>query len=111
MDLPPFWSNSSPAKVARLARLPPVAPPKPVKGVEIIVLSEHVDYFDGEGWRDPWGSPLFTSRQRDYGAALHADDIFTPQMIVDGKTGFVGNKIDVALKEIAMQSEEHTSEL
>ena len=77
---------------------------QPVKGVEIIVLSEHVDYFDGEGWRDPWGSPLFTSRQRDYGAALHADDIFTPQMIVDGKTGFVGNKIDVALKEIAMQA-------
>jgi hypothetical protein len=77
---------------------------QPVKGVEVIVLSEHVDYFDAEGWRDPWGSPLFTLRQRDYTLTLHVDNVFTPQMIVDGKTGFVGNKTDVALKEIAKQA-------
>lgn len=75
---------------------------QPVKGVNIIILSEHVDYFDGEGWRDPFGSPQYTNRQRDYELSLKGDaDIFTPQMIVNGKSGFVGSKIDIGLREIA----------
>ncbi|HEY3740461.1 MAG TPA: DUF1223 domain-containing protein [Bryobacteraceae bacterium] len=75
---------------------------QPVKGVNIIILSEHVDYFDGEGWRDPFGSPQFTNRQRDYELSLKGDaDIFTPQMFVNGKSGFVGSKFDVGLREIA----------
>src|ERR1700747_407625 len=39
--------------------------------VEVIALSEHVDYWNNLGWRDRFSSPLFTSRQQDYGQALH----------------------------------------
>jgi hypothetical protein len=73
---------------------------QPVKGVDIIVLSEHVDYWDGDGWRDPFGSREFTLRQRDYLAPLKGDDVFTPQMVVDGTSGFVGNDGEAALKAI-----------
>src|ERR1700755_988013 len=39
---------------------------QPVFGAQIIALELHVDYFDGPGWKDPFGSPNFTERQHWY---------------------------------------------
>ena len=77
---------------------------QPVAGVDIIVLSEHVDYWDQLGWRDPFSSSQFTGRQRAYAETLRGEGVYTPQMVVDGKSGFVGNKPEVALKEIGKQA-------
>lgn len=74
---------------------------QPVNGAQVIALSEHVDYWNRLGWRDPYSSAQFTERQTDYSRTLHVEDIYTPQMIVDGRTEFVGNQRPAALEAIA----------
>jgi hypothetical protein len=64
---------------------------QPVPGAEIIPLEQHVDYWDHEGWRDPFSSSQFTLRQRNYVYAFNLPTAYTPQMVVDGAAQFVGS--------------------
>lgn len=57
---------------------------------DVIALALHVDYWDYIGWKDVFGSPQFTERQRAYARAAGARTIYTPQMIVDGMEHLVG---------------------
>ena len=57
---------------------------QPIPGAHLIVLGEHVDYWDQQGWPDPFSSAALTERQRDYERALKVHEPFTPQFIVDG---------------------------
>ena len=74
---------------------------QPIKGVQVIALSEHVDYWNHLGWKDPFSSAEFSKRQLEYMQALGLKDVYTPQMIVDGRTEFVGSKLATAYEVIA----------
>lgn len=73
---------------------------QPVVGANIIALEEHVTYWDDLGWKDPFSSDAATERQRQYGQAFGGKEIYTPQMIVDGRTEFVGSSGREALRVI-----------
>jgi hypothetical protein len=65
---------------------------QPLHNVTIIGLGEHVDYWDQLGWRDPFSSEQFTSRQSEYESRVfHFGSIYTPQLVVDGRFQVVGS--------------------
>jgi hypothetical protein len=72
----------------------------PVSGARIIPLSEHVDYWDSLGWKDPFSDPQFTARQNGYAAGSDASDVYTPQTVVNGADRFVGSDRSAALAAI-----------
>lgn len=49
-----------------------------------LVLSYGVTYWDYLGWKDTFGDPEFTQRQRDYGKALSVSNVYTPQIVLNG---------------------------
>jgi hypothetical protein len=73
---------------------------QPVPAADILVLEEHVDYWESLGWHDRFSSHAFTDRQSRYVQRLHAEDDYTPQMVVDGADQFVGSDSAHALRSI-----------
>jgi hypothetical protein len=80
--------SSCPPADAVLARLDAA---QPVAGAQVIVLSEHVTYWDHQGWRDPFSLEAMTQRQQQYAARFGLDDVYTPQVVVDGAAQLVGS--------------------
>lgn len=79
---------------------------QPIAGAEIIGLEEHVDYWNQDGWTDPYSSAEWTVRQQDYVTRLKCNSPYTPQMIVDGQKEFSGNdvhKAEEAIQQAAQQ--------
>ena len=72
-----------------------------VSGANAIVLSEHVTYWDHQGWRDPFSLDAMTQRQEAYVRRFLLDSAYTPQMVVDGATQFVGGNGRALLAAVA----------
>ncbi|NJM12924.1 MAG: DUF1223 domain-containing protein [Synechococcaceae cyanobacterium SM1_2_3] len=51
-----------------------------------VLLALHVDYWDNLGWRDRFAQPDFSARQRNLVAAQGSTTVFTPQVMVNGRT-------------------------
>ena len=64
---------------------------QPLPGVQVVAMSEHVDYWNHDGWVDPFSSPDFTLRQQTYNQRLRVTESYTPQMVVDGTRQCVGS--------------------
>lgn len=79
---------------------------QPVSEAEVIVVGQHVTYWNSPGWVDRFSSEEFTRRQQDYANAFQNDTVYTPQMIVDGVAELVGNNASAALATIRRASRE-----
>ena len=75
---------------------------QPFSNAELIVLSEHVDYWNRLGWQDPYSSAQFSARQHEYADKLNRDDVYTPQLVIDGQFELVGS--DRAAASSAIQN-------
>jgi hypothetical protein len=80
--------SSCPPADAVLARLDAT---QPVGDAQAIVLSEHVTYWDRLGWRDPFSLEAMTQRQQHYAMHFGTDEVYTPQVVVDGAAQLVGS--------------------
>jgi len=63
------------------------------KRPDVLALSFSVTYWDYLGWKDIFGKPEFTDRQAVYEPSLGEQGSFTPQMVIDGKTSTVGQRL------------------
>ena len=73
---------------------------QPIDGVEVIAISEHVDYWNRLGWRDPFSSAQFSERQSEYARAFGSGQIYTPQLVVAGHVNAVGNDADAVRRAL-----------
>ncbi|MBV9612522.1 MAG: DUF1223 domain-containing protein [Acidobacteriaceae bacterium] len=62
---------------------------QPIAGARLIVLSEHVDYWNTPQWSDPFASATYTERQQAYDSRLGVE-AYTPQLVIDGSSALVG---------------------
>jgi hypothetical protein len=65
---------------------------QPFTSITVLGLSEHVDYWNRDGWVDPFSSADFTQRQLDYRSRVFTrNTVYTPQLVVDGHLEQVAN--------------------
>lgn len=72
-----------------------------VQRQDVLALAFHVTYWNYLGWRDPFSLDAATARQREYARFMGEDEIYTPEMVVDGTTAFVGSNRADGLRAIA----------
>jgi hypothetical protein len=72
----------------------------------LIVLTWPVDYWDYLGWKDTFAKPEFTDRQRAYDKTLGLRDVYTPQVIVDGRlqaSGATVGAVEALIREARVE--------
>jgi len=79
------------------------------KDLPVYVLAYHVDYWDRQGWKDAFSNAANTQRQQQYASWLKIESIYTPQVVVNGRTEFVGSEAGTlarAIKNALQQTDE-----
>ncbi|MBV8199756.1 MAG: DUF1223 domain-containing protein [Acidobacteria bacterium] len=66
----------------------------------VIPLAFHVDYWNHLGWSDPFSSARWSQRQTDYAHAFRSNRIYTPQLVVNGRTECVGSEESQVMRRI-----------
>ena len=120
---PPNSSSQAPRRVARQAT--PVEPvvvelftaqgcpgcPEANRAIEavadapgVLALTYAVDYWDYLGWPDTFARPEFAQRQNAYRAALRIRNVYTPQVVVDGRRQVAGGAGE-ALQQAVQQAQ------
>ncbi len=84
---------------------------QPIAGIEIVTLSEHVTYWNYLGWSDPFSQEIFSQRQRQLASKIRGSSVYTPQMVIDGKTQIIGSDYWKALAAIKQAARAEKEEL
>jgi hypothetical protein len=74
---------------------------KLAKDPRVIPLSFHVDYWNYIGWSDPFSSKSWSRRQEGYARAFRSNRIYTPQLVVSGRSQVVGSDESGVRRQIA----------
>jgi hypothetical protein len=72
-----------------------------VPGAQAIVLSEHVTYWNQQGWEDPFSLDSLTQRQNEYKFRFNLDSVYTPQIVIDGGSQMDGSNVNALGRAIA----------
>jgi hypothetical protein len=79
---------------------------QPLPDVEVLTVAEHVDYWDHLGWHDRFSSAEFSARQTIYDTnAFHRNEVYTPQLVIDGRFARVGSDADGIRRDIQKAAE------
>src|SRR5271157_4066071 len=70
-------------------------------GAKLILLGEHVDYWNYIGWTDRFSSASFSERQSTYANHFHLGSVYTPQMVIDGHLQTVGSGTAEVYRDIS----------
>lgn len=62
------------------------------KDQPVYVLAFHVDYWNRLGWRDQFSDGRYSQRQSQYASWLNLQSVYTPQVVVNGRTEMVGSQ-------------------
>lgn len=73
---------------------------KESQGKPVYILAYHVDYWNSLGWKDVFSNALFSKHQKEYSYYLNAQ-VYTPQVVVNGKTELVGSDEPVLREAIS----------
>ncbi len=68
----------------------------------VVALTWDVDYWDYLGWKDTFAKPEFADRQRAYADKLGVSEVYTPQVVVDGRAqtaAVKGGDVDKLIRE------------
>jgi len=58
---------------------------------DVIALTLPIDYWDYLGWKDTLASPIHSKRQRAYARRRGDGQVYTPQMVVNGRDHAIGS--------------------
>ena len=80
------------------------------QNANVIALAFHVDYWNRLGWKDPFSKTEFSERQREYAQIFNSRNVYTPQIVINGKYELVGSKKNeiaaIVAKEIKLTKKE-----
>ena len=75
----------------------------------VFILGFHVDYWNYLGWKDAFSNAGYSERQKQYAAAFSLNSIYTPQIVVNGETEFVGSDKNKLQKNIEKELSNNTT--
>jgi hypothetical protein len=67
---------------------------------DVITISYHIDYWNYLGWQDTLGAKENTDRQYAYAKTLGNNNVFTPQMVLNGVEEAKSTNPDVILSNL-----------
>jgi hypothetical protein len=68
----------------------------------VVAVSMPVDYWDYLGWRDTLGKRIFSQRQRRYAKHIGNGMVYTPQIVIDGRSEMIGSdrrRVEAVIKQ------------
>ena len=75
----------------------------------VYIIGYHVDYWNYLGWKDAFSNPEWTARQKAYAAELGLNSIYTPQVVVNGSSEFVGSDVNRLRQAVTSALEKNTN--